>query len=61
MEVWKNLMGDNTRQINKIIEEHESMINKLKSSDLTREIVGRDSLVYYGLQFATDFYHMQLQ
>ena len=39
MGVWKNLTGDNTCQINEIIEKHESMINRLKSSELARKIV----------------------
>ena len=33
MEIWQHLMGDNTRQINRIIEKHKSMINKVKSSE----------------------------
>ena len=37
--VWKNLTGDNKRQINKIIEKHKSMINKIKPFELARMIL----------------------
>ena len=39
MRVWKKLRKDNKRQINKIIEKHKIMINRLKSSELAKKIV----------------------
>ena len=34
-----NLTGDNTKQIDKIIEKHQAMINKIKSSEIRMKIV----------------------
>lgn len=39
MGVWQNLTGDNTRQIDEIIEKHENMINNLRSSEIARKIM----------------------
>ena len=39
MGVWQNLTGDNTTQINAIIDKHSKMINRLRSSDMARKIV----------------------
>ena len=39
MGVWQDLTGDNTKQINAIIDKHSKMINKLRASDMARKIV----------------------
>ena len=39
MGVWQDLTGDNTTQIDAIIDKHSKMINKLRSSDMARKIV----------------------
>ena len=51
----KNLTGDNTKQINEIIEKHQVIINKIRLSDLARKIVWKGSIgvphssIRYGL------------
>ena len=55
MGVWQNLSGDNTTQIDAIIEKHTKMINRLRSSDMARKIVWKGfigvlwSSIRYGL------------
>ena len=45
IEVWKKLTGENSKQIDEIIEKLESMINKLKSSELFRNIFWKGFIV----------------
>ena len=55
MGVWQDLTGDNTKQIDSIIEKHENMINTLRASDMARKIVWKGfigvlwSSIRYGL------------
>ena len=37
MGVWQNLSGDNTTQIDAIIEKHTKIINRLRASDMARK------------------------
>ena len=38
MCAWQKLTGDNTKQINDIIEKHQAMINKIKFSEIVRKV-----------------------
>ena len=38
MGFWQNLSGENTRQINELIQKHKDSIQKLRTSDLSRRV-----------------------